>query len=135
MAQASPRPKKVRIRRALSVREQAELAKSKIQASQKPTKISAARKKLPLTAVVRKIGEIMAVILRPLRPVVRPLRWLVPIYFVNSWHELRHVSWPNRRETWRLTIAVFIFAIVFGSLVAGVDWILDQVFKKVILKQ
>ena len=135
MAKASPKPKKIRLRKALSVREQAELARSKAPASQMPPKISKVRKKIPWLGVIRKIGEVFALIFRPLRPLVRPLRWLVPIYFVNSWRELRHVSWPNRRETWRLTVAVFIFAIVFGALIAGVDWILDQIFKKVILKQ
>jgi len=135
VAKVRPKPKKVRIRKALSIREQAELSRSKIQASQQPSKISTARKNLPLSGIIRKIGEILSVIFRPLLPIVRPLRWLMPVYFVNSWRELRHVGWPNRRETWRLTLAVFIFAIVFGALVAGVDWILDQIFKKVILKQ
>lgn len=75
--------------------------------------------------------KLLAKVFRPLR---RVLRWLVPRYFVNSWREVRQVIWPNRRETWRLTLAVFVFAIVFGALVAGVDKGLDEVFKKVILK-
>lgn len=62
------------------------------------------------------------------------LAWIIPSYFINSWRELRLVHWPNRRETWRLTLAVFIFATIFGALVAGVDKGLDEVFKKVILK-
>jgi preprotein translocase SecE subunit len=106
--------KKVRIRKAPTVREQTEAARPKTEAGVKSR---------------------TAVILRPLRLILRPLRWLVPTYFLNSWREVRQVTWPNRRETWRLTIAVFIFAIVFGSLVAGVDKVLDLVFKKVILKQ
>jgi len=66
--------------------------------------------------------------------VKRVLRWLAPSYFVNSWREVRQVTWPSRRETWRLTAAVFVFAIIFGGLVAGVDKGLDEIFKKVILK-
>jgi len=54
---------------------------------------------------------------------------------VNAWREVRQVTWPSRRETWRLTGAVFIFAIVFGALVYGVDTGLDALFKKVILKE
>mgnify|MGYP002336036808 CR=1 FL=1 len=61
------------------------------------------------------------------------LRWIIPSYFISSWRELRKVRWPNRKETWRLTLAVFIFAIVFGALVAGVDKVLKEIFKKVIL--
>lgn len=69
------------------------------------------------------------------RPILRPLRWLTPSYFINSWREVRQVTWPSRRETWRLTLAVFIFAIIFGAMIAGVDKVLDLVFKKLILQQ
>jgi preprotein translocase subunit SecE len=68
------------------------------------------------------------------RALKKVLGWLVPRYFVNSWREVRQVTWPTRRETWRLTAAVFVFAIIFGALVAVVDKGLDEIFKKVILK-
>ena len=64
----------------------------------------------------------------------RILRFLVPRYLINAWREVRQVSWPNRRETWRLTAAVFVFAVIFGGLVAAVDKGLDELFKKVVLK-
>jgi preprotein translocase SecE subunit len=79
----------------------------------------------------RKVVKLLA---KVLRPIGRALRWLVPKYFVNSWRELKLVVWPSRRETWRLTLAVFIFALIFGALVAGVDKALDEIFKKVVLK-
>lgn len=69
------------------------------------------------------------------RPILWPLRWLIPSYFINSWREVRQVTWPNRRETWRLALAVFIFAIIFGAMIAGVDKVLDLIFKKLILQQ
>ncbi len=116
--------KKVRIRKAPTTSEQAEAARVKNQVSAEPSKISAVKAKLPKPNIFRF-----------LRPVLRPLRWLVPTYFINSWREVRQVTWPTRRETWRLTLAVFIFAVVFGSMVAGVDKSLDLLFKKVILKQ
>jgi preprotein translocase subunit SecE len=31
-------------------------------------------------------------------------------------------------------LAVFVFAIIFGALVAGVDKALDEIFKKLVLK-
>jgi len=65
---------------------------------------------------------------------VLPLKKLTPRYFKNAWAELRLVTWPSRRESWRLTGAVFIFAIVFGLLIAGVDKVLDEIFKKTVLK-
>ncbi|HUS26559.1 MAG TPA: preprotein translocase subunit SecE [Nevskiaceae bacterium] len=59
---------------------------------------------------------------------------LVPPYFRNSWKELRQVTWPTGRESRRLTLAVIIFALIFGALVALIDYGLDKVFKQVLLK-
>lgn len=67
------------------------------------------------------------------RLIVRFLRWLVPSYFVNSWHEVKQVTWPGRVETWRLTLAVFMFAIIFGIAIGIVDKILNEIFKRIIL--
>lgn len=116
--------KKTRIRKAPTTSQQAGVVGIKTENSTKPSRLSGIKAKLPIPGI---IGF--------LRPVLRPFRWLVPTYFVNSWREVRQVTWPNRRETWRLTMAVFIFAVVFGALIAGVDKVLDLLFKKVILKQ
>jgi preprotein translocase SecE subunit len=92
------------------------------------TRSSALRKtrltRNPITKFVARIGRL----------ILKVLRWIIPNYFIESWREVRLVTWPSRRETWRLTVAVFIFALVFGALVAGVDKVLDLLFKKVILK-
>jgi len=79
-------------------------------------------------------GKVIKPLGRVLSPVGRALKWLTPRYFINSWRELRQVTWPNRRETWRLTLAVFVFAVVFGALVAGVDKGLDVLFKHLVLR-
>lgn len=55
-------------------------------------------------------------------------------YIRNSWRELQDVTWPNRREGRRLTTAVIIFSIIFGALIAIVDFGLDKLFKQVFLK-
>lgn len=60
-------------------------------------------------------------------------RRFVPKYFRESWAELRQVTWPDRKTTVRLTIAVFIFAIAFALMIAVVDYGLDKIFRKVIL--
>lgn len=60
-------------------------------------------------------------------------RSLIPRYFREAWAELRQVIWPSRRETWKLTLAVFIFAIVFGLLVAITDYGLDKVFRRILV--
>lgn len=60
-------------------------------------------------------------------------RYVTPSYFRNSWQELKEVKWPNRKETTQLTIAVFLFAIVFGMIIAITDYGLDKIFRKVLL--
>lgn len=117
------------------MREKAELAQAKSE-NQKPSKIraagSAARRPL---AKIRLPQNQFGDILRAIgRFIAKILGWLTPSYFVNAWREVRLVTWPGRRETWRLTSAVFIFAIVFGALVAGVDKVLDLLFKNLVLK-
>jgi preprotein translocase subunit SecE len=32
-----------------------------------------------------------------------------------------------------LTFAVLVFAIVFGAVIAGVDWVLDKIFRHLLL--
>jgi preprotein translocase SecE subunit len=69
-----------------------------------------------------------------LRPIGKILRLLVPRYFINSYHELKKVTWPGRKETWRLTAAVFAFAIIFGTLIYFVDLALDKLFRVTVLR-
>ena len=61
-------------------------------------------------------------------------RYFIPKYFREAWTELKDVKWPNRKDTAKLTLAVFMFAIIFGILVAVTDYGLDKVFKKILLK-
>ncbi|GAC1390835.1 MAG: hypothetical protein NVSMB46_01400 [Candidatus Saccharimonadales bacterium] len=61
-------------------------------------------------------------------------RSIIPRFLINAWKELKDVSWPNRKESRQLTIAVFMFSIVFGALIAITDFGLDKLFRKVFLK-
>lgn len=61
-------------------------------------------------------------------------RILLPRYFRNSWRELRLVAWPSRKQSRDLTYAVLAFAIVFGGVVAVVDYGLDKLFRGILLK-
>lgn len=127
---AKPKSKKPRIRKsAPTVRERADAAQAEAQKPPKTKKIREvfSRLKLPDNSLGKLLGQIG----RFLR---RILGWIAPRYFVNSWREVRQVTWPARKETWRLTLAVFIFALVFGTMVYGVDKVLDDVFKRFVLK-
>ncbi len=68
----------------------------------------------------------------------RVFRWigyvLLPPYFRNAYRELRKVEWPNRKQSWQLTWAVIIFAVIFGVIIAVVDYGLDKLFKQILLK-
>lgn len=57
---------------------------------------------------------------------------IIPKYFRESWHEIRLTTWPGRKETLRLTIAVFIFSAVFAVIVAALDFVLGKLFKNLI---
>ena len=58
---------------------------------------------------------------------------LIPRFLRDSWAEMRKVEWPNGKETWKLTAAVFVFSIVFGILITLVDYGLDKLVRKVIV--
>ena len=59
---------------------------------------------------------------------------LLPLYFRNSWKELKQVTWPNFKLSRQLTLAVIIFAIFFGISIALVDSGLSRIFKVILLK-
>lgn len=128
------------LKKAQTVREKAE----KASAPRKPRRVtrasSAASKPFKL------LGKLLAKILRPFRFLLwpfklRPVRFIGRIlykillidYFRGSWQELRQVSWPTRRETIKLTLAVFTFALIFTLIVSVVDYGLDKVFKALFL--
>lgn len=83
----------------------------------------------------------------PLKQIGHGLRWFFRLrgvrligrifglsYIRSSWQELKLVTWPTRRDGRRLTTAVIIFSVIFGALIAIVDYGLDKLFKQVLLK-
>ena len=90
----------------------------------------------PLVRPFRLLGRLKRLkIWRPFKFAGRILgKLLVPPYIRSSFRELRLVTWPNRSQTLRLTSAVLIFALVFATIVAIVDFGLDKLFKQVILR-
>lgn len=95
----------------------------------------------------RLVGRGIAKVFRPLRFLLwpfktRPVRFIGRVlaaifflrYFRNAWKEVRQVTWPTRKETWQLTFAVFVFAVVFGIMITATDYGLDKLVRKIILK-
>lgn len=60
-------------------------------------------------------------------------RSITPRYFRDSWREVLMVTWPGRKETWRLVFAVFIFAIIMGTGIAALDYGLEKAMRAIIL--
>ncbi len=60
-----------------------------------------------------------------------PLR-RIGVYFVGSWRELRQVRWPNRKQTWAMTLAVILFSLLLGLVIFLLDAGFTLLFKKFI---
>lgn len=133
--------KKRQLKKTETVRERAVRVSTE---PQKQRKIKRARNRAatPFKVVSRGAARVLrpfAFLLKPFR--TRPVRFIGRIlaaillfrFFRDAWKELRQVQWPNARETVRLTMAVFIFSVLFGVLIASVDYGLDKVFRKVFI--
>jgi preprotein translocase subunit SecE len=55
-------------------------------------------------------------------------------YLSASRVELTKVTWPNRRQTIQLTIAVIIFSLLMAAFLGAVDLGFQYLVKKLILK-
>ena len=132
MAEESAKPRRRMVKKAETVREIAEKSSAAKDAAPKAPGV--------IRLTLRYIGKPFRVIGRVLAKIghKQPFKLighiLWPAYFRNSWKEMRQVTWPNRRESFQLTLAVIVFASIFGVLIAVVDFGLDKLFKQVLLK-
>lgn len=127
--------KKRVIRKPETVREK---AAKKTETTPKPRRLhkAAGAAKRPLGAA-RKIGR------KEYHPIKLPdnklgrflttNRRFTPRFFRDAWGELKQVTWPNRKETIKLTIAVFVFAITLSLIVGVVDFGLDKLFRELLI--
>jgi preprotein translocase SecE subunit len=128
VAEETGKSKRRLVKKAETVREKAEKA---VEDSKQPRRLHTTKRRAgaPFRAVARGGRRLNK---------IKPFRILgfiiVPPYFRNSWKELKQVTWPKFKDSIRLTFAVFAFATVFGTLVFALDFVLDKVFKEVILK-
>ena len=53
-------------------------------------------------------------------------------YLRNSWRELRQVRWPNRKVTWKMVLAVFVYTALFVAFLVVVDLLFDWLFNLII---
>lgn len=133
--------KKRQLKKTETVRQRVE--RSGTEEPKKRTVKKAARKATtPFRIVAKPIAKVLSLLAFLLKPFkTKPARIAGRIiasvllfkFFREAWKELRQVEWPTRYETIRLTIAVFVFSLLFGAIVAATDYGLDKVFKKVFI--
>jgi preprotein translocase subunit SecE len=64
--------------------------------------------------------------MKPLQPAIN--------YLTAARAEIAKVTWPNRRQTLRLTIVVIIFSIAMAVILGTIDLGFSALLKKVIVK-
>lgn len=93
-------------------KQQAKLAKTKAKAAQAKIKAKANTPEKPLKQVF--------ILARPFVALGRYLR--------NSWRELRQVRWPNRKATWKMTLAVLVYCAIFIVFIMLLDALFTFIF-------
>lgn len=54
-------------------------------------------------------------------------------YFVDSFRELKKVTWPDRKTAWRLTLVVIVFSVAFSIFTTLLDVGFEKLAKQIFL--
>jgi len=71
----------------------------------------------------------MPVLLKPLWVISTPFR-AIGRYFRDSFRELRQVRWPNRAQTWKITLSVILYVTIIAVIIILLDSLLTFFFDK-----
>lgn len=97
-------------------KQQAKLAKTKAKAAKAKTK---AKIKAKATTPEKPLKQVF-LLARPFVALGRYLR--------DSWRELRQVRWPNRKATWKMTLAVLVYCAIFIVFIMLLDALFTFIF-------
>ncbi|MBR5669597.1 preprotein translocase subunit SecE [Candidatus Saccharibacteria bacterium] len=53
-------------------------------------------------------------------------------YFRGAFRELRQVRWPNRKETWKMTLSVIIYVVILAAAIMLLDALLQLIFNQLL---
>ena len=53
-------------------------------------------------------------------------------YLRGSFQEIRQVRWPNRKETWKMTLSVIVYVIILAAAIMLLDALLQLIFNKLL---
>lgn len=109
--QTKPTETKTKIAKT-QAKQQTKLAKTKTKAAKAKIKTKANTPEKPLKQVF--------ILARPFVALGRYLR--------NSWRELRQVRWPNRKATWKMTLAVLVYCAIFIVFIMLLDALFTFIF-------
>lgn len=54
-------------------------------------------------------------------------------YFVDSFRELKKVTWPDRKTAWKLTLVVIVFSVAFSVFTTLLDVGFEKLAKQIFL--
>lgn len=128
MAKDKPTPKKQQ-----TVRERTQVGGNKKSRRIRSTASKAASPIKKLKSIGRREYHVVPVPDNKFGDVLGKKGRLLPKFLHGAWDEIKLVTWPNARETIRLTMAVFIFAVIFASIVGALDFGLGKLFREVII--
>lgn len=93
---------------------------SSIPTTPKPTKTKPQKSKKTSKDTAEKPLKEVFILARPFVALGRYLR--------DSWREIRQVRWPNRKLTWKMTLAVFIYCAIFMVFILVLDALFTFIF-------
>ena len=94
---------------------------------EKPAEPVKKTKKAPKTEKVEKTEKPLKQTFILFRPFVALGR-----YIKNSWQELRQVRWPNRKYTWKMTIAMLVYCAIFLVFIVLLDLLFTLLFNNLL---
>ena len=53
-------------------------------------------------------------------------------YFRGALRELRQVRWPNRKETWKMTLSVIVYVVILAVAIMLLDALLQLIFNQLL---
>lgn len=96
-----------------NVKEAVKIAKKIVKEEKKGKSVKVKKEKKPM-------GKFARVITAPFR------------YIRDSWREIRQVRWPNRKATWKLVGAIFVYSAFFIILTMLLDALFNFIFSQII---
>lgn len=113
------------------------VAKISAKPSKKPSRTDKKAKKIAKQQKLAKVSQAKTnPDEKPLKEVFILARPFVALgrYTRDSWRELRQVRWPNRKATWKMTLAVLIYCAILMAFILLLDTLFTFLFNLILSK-